>query len=101
MMETEFTWNIVDLIRNADNDMIFSISWRLEAVQGQYYASAAGSTGLTPTEDPIPFIDLTPELVQDWLLAALGDEQVKGLQDGLAGTLAEKAAPPTLNGTPW
>jgi len=99
--ETIFTWVVTDLVRHAETDMVFCLEWRLEVAKGPHFVSTFGSVGLVPSDDPIPFIDLTEELVQEWLLHALGDEQVQGLKTALINQIENKSSPVALTGKPW
>ena len=99
--DTVFEWSVIDLIRYSEDDMIFCIQWKLDAINGLYAACAEGSIGLKPSASPIPFIDLTSELVLDWLLAALGEEQKDAIEAGLAESIRSQMNPPVLIGMPW
>ena len=101
MQDITYTWKITNLVRHAATDMIFSIEWELVAVLGLNLVSANGSINLEPSENPIPFIDLSPELITDWLMDALGPENQKEIEDGLAEALNAQANPTVLSGMPW
>jgi hypothetical protein len=95
-------WIITNLVRHSENDMIFSIEWKLNATLGLYATSAEGTIGLKASECPIPFIDLTRELVIEWLLAALGEEQQNAIEQGLIDTMYNNyLTPSTYDGMPW
>ena len=101
MQEPIFTWNVTNLVRYAATEMIFSLEWELIAVLGYHLVSAYGSIDLEPSENPIPFIDLSPELITDWLMDALGPENQKEIESGLAEALNAQANPTVLSGMPW
>lgn len=96
-----FEWKIINLFRHSSDDMIYSIEWQLDATDSPNTVSASGSVGLKPSSEFIPFIDLTQELVIDWLLAALGAEQQLEYENGLAESLSALRNPPILEGMPW
>lgn len=99
--ETTLAWNIVGLDRRTDDDMVIRVSWHLEGRNGPHYYSVQGTVVLKPSEDPIPFIDLTEELAVDWIHQTLGAESVETIENGVKCQLAALTNPSTLNGTPW
>ena len=96
-----FTWQVTSAVRHATTDMIFSMEWELTATQGLNHVSAIGSINLEPSTCPIPFIDLSSELINEWLLEALGPNHKKEIEHGLTEVLNAKANPATLNNMPW
>lgn len=101
MTETALTWKIVGLDRRTEDDMVIRVAWQLEGTEGPNYYSVQGTVVLKPSDEPIPFIDLTEELAIDWIHQTLGAESVQAIEDGVKAYLAAQAAPPTLSGTPW
>ena len=49
----------------------------------------------------IPYEELTPEVVLEWVKAGLGETEVGAIEDELYTRAAEKVAPAMRSGTPW
>jgi hypothetical protein len=76
------TWKIEQLnckpSFDGKTDVVETIHWRLNGVDGEYATSVYGSQGVT-YEAGSPFTDydsLTEEVVVAWVKDALGEEQV-------------------------
>ena len=76
------TWKIEALNCKPSFDgktnVVETIHWRLNGVDGDYATSVYGSQGVTYEEDS-PFTDydnLTEEILVEWVKDALGEEQV-------------------------
>lgn len=85
-------------------NVVFNICWRVNAVDGNFSATAYGSVGVPYTEgEPFtPYDQLTPDQVVVWVKAALGDDQVAQIESGLAGEIDNKKNPKqVINPLPW
>jgi hypothetical protein len=97
------TWKIETLNCKPSFDgktnVVETIHWRLNGVDGDYATSVYGSQGVT-YEAGSPFTDydsLTEEIVVEWLKDALGEEQVAEYEDGVNGQLEALKNPTVAN----
>lgn len=102
-MATEITWQIANLERNTADGVVFTVHYTVNAADGTYKAGAYGSVGLEQPdpENLIPYAELTPELVIEWVKAKLGEEQVQSISDALQQQLDEQRTPTKAAGVPW
>jgi hypothetical protein len=102
-MATTTTWNIAQLERHAADGIVFTAHYTVDANDGTYSAGAYGSIGLeAPEDDIIPFADLTPEIVINWVKEKLGgEEKVEEVEAALQAQLDEQHAPSKASGLPW
>jgi len=80
-------------------NVVETIHWRLNGVDGDYATSVYGSVGVTYTEGS-PFTDydsLTEEIVIEWLKDALGAEQVAEYEAGVNSQLEALKNPTVVN----
>lgn len=104
----ETTWNIIQMDAypeyEGNADVVFTVHWTLNAVDGEHAGSVYGSVGLTldPEATYVPFADLTKEQVVGWVHAALGEEQVAAYEANVAEQIANQANPPVVSpALPW
>lgn len=113
------TWAIANLERHTNSGIVYTAHWVVnartegaEGTEGDDYptpavtasAGAYGSIGLeVPAEGdtPIPFEELTQEIVVGWVKDKLGEEQVTSTEAALATQIADQLAPKTASGLPW
>lgn len=102
-MATEFTWNIAQMERALSDGIVMTVHYTIEAFDGAYRSSAYGSLGLeAPDEDEmIPYADLTPEIVIDWVKEKFGEEKVQEICDALQAQIDQQKTPTTGTGLPW
>jgi len=102
MAETTFTWNIANLEREVQDGYVYTVHYTVDAKDDTYSAGAYGSLGLErPQGELIPFSELTSELVTNWVLEKLGEEQVQSICNALQAQLDEQRAPTKATGLPW
>ena len=80
-------------------NVVETIHWRLNGVDGDYATSVYGSQGVTYIEGS-PFTDynsLTEETVIEWLKDALGAEQVATYEESVNGQLEALKNPTVVN----
>ena len=103
-----YTWSFpeVTVVYSEDNliDVISVSFWRLTAVDGSYSAMAYGSVALGKPNPAsfTPFQQVTPEQLQEWTEAALGEEKVTSMKLSLAQQIEQQKNP--TSGTvppPW
>jgi len=86
-----------------NTDVVYCVGYQLTATNDDGSASASGTVGIPLSSDTFtPYDQLTQDQVVGWVQAALGAEQVAGLQDALANQIAEKKNPPVVTPPlPW
>jgi hypothetical protein len=101
---TEYTWGIAQMERHtADDGIVFTVHYTVDANDGTYSAGAYGSVGLEqPEGNVIPYADLTPEVVIGWVQDKLGgEEKVAEISEALQKQIDEQRTPTTAAGVPW
>lgn len=84
---------------NGKTNVVETIHWRLNGVDGDYATSVYGSQGVT-YEEGSPFTDydsLAEETVIKWLKDALGEEQVSNYEAGVEAQLEALKNPSVVN----
>jgi hypothetical protein len=102
-MTTTTIWNIAQLERHTADGIVITVHYTVAANDGTYGSSAYGSVGLeAPEGNVIPYADLTPEIVIDWVQEKLGgEEKVTEIEAALQVQLDEQHAPSRATGVPW
>lgn len=105
-MAITYTWNVstVDTKTiDSNDDVIYNVHWRLNAeddanqdAEGNNLTASVYGTQSLDTSDLTNFtnfdsVDAT--LVQGWVEAAMGEESVQNLKDGLDAQIAEIITP--------
>jgi hypothetical protein len=73
---TTFNWNINQLNaypeKDGKQDVVFTVHWTLEGVDGEFTGSSYGSAGVTldPEAPYTPYADLTQDQVLGWIWAS-------------------------------
>lgn len=102
MTDTIFTWAVAQLERHTADGIVFTVHYTVNAADGTYTSGAYGSLGLeAPESDPIPYSDLTEEVVIDWVKTKFGTEKVAEIEAALQAQIDEQHAPTTAQGLPW
>ena len=85
-------------------DYVVNVLWTLTGTDGQYTASIDGNTQLTVDDqspDYIPYADLTPQIVEGWIEAALGEQGMTNYEANVNGQIESMKNPPvTPQATP-
>lgn len=97
----EVTWKIESLERRTEDGFVTTAHWRVNAVDGEYTASAYGSCGWGEGEITIPYEDLTPEDVLAWCWTEEGGVDKDEIEANLARQIDAQKNPVTASGTPW
>ena len=100
---TTYNWTITQLERQTDTGGVNTAHWRVAGVDGEYTASAYGSSGFTPdpaAPDFKPFDQLTEADVLGWVWASEEVDKDQ-LEANLASQIANQKNPPVVDGLPW
>ena len=88
-----------------EKDVVFTVHYIYAADDGEgHTASVYGTVGITHTaKSPFtPFSDLTFNQVQGWVVAALGNEQLKAMKANVDGQIADQINPKVVSlAPPW
>ena len=98
---TTYNWTIAQLERNASDDGVVVVHWRVVAQDENYTASSYGTQSFTPdpeSPDFVDFEDLTEEVVISWVKNGMDAE---ALEAGLTSRIEEQKAPAIIAGMPW
>ena len=102
MADTVFTWAIANMERHTADGIVYTVHYTVAANDGTYSSSAYGSLGFeAPEDDPIPYAELTPEIVIGWVKDKFGAEKVASISAALQGQIDEQRAPTHASGLPW
>jgi hypothetical protein len=96
---------VVQLQRDLPAGLCTVAHWTATKQDGDYTASAYGSLGL-PEKDPsdptfVAYEDITEAQAIEWVLAAMGTEQVEALEASLDAQINAARFPTSASGTPW
>jgi len=107
-MADTYTWNIIQLERKLSDGAVYTAHWTVTAVREvtsgmDLTASSYGSInfGEPDPSNFIPYLNLTEGEVISWVLAALGNEQLESICNGLTVQLDTKQNPVDASGVPW
>jgi len=105
-MSISYEWNVntVDVYPSEENhsNVIYNVHWRLNATdtevdaEGNPYVASVYGTQSLDTSDLSNFTDfdnVTSSQVQGWVEAAMGEEAVQALKDGLDSQIEELITP--------
>jgi hypothetical protein len=103
------TWDIAQLERHlpdgetCPDGAIYTVHWTASLEEDGETAGTYGSIGLgDPDPDSfVPFDQLTKEEVVDWVLSALGVDQVVSIEEALHNQIQQKLYPTSAVGVPW
>ena len=101
-------WSVVQLDAYPEaeghSNVVFTVHWTLNAVDGEHAGGVYGSVGLTldPEATYVPYADLTEAQVIGWVKDALGEEAVTGYEANVAQQIADQINPPVVTPQlPW
>jgi hypothetical protein len=108
-MSISYQWDVktVDVYpsESGHNNVIYLVHWRLNATdtevdaEGNPYVASVYGTQSLDTSDLSNFTDfdsVTSSQVQGWVEAAMGEEAVQGLKDGLDTNIADQKNPTSV-----
>lgn len=98
-------YKIVQIERTLSDNVVTTLHWTANLVDGDYTAHSYGTIGLEVKDpsDPtfINFTDITEEDAIEWLKKEMGTEQVMALEANLIAQIEEKKNPVIASGLPW
>ena len=108
-MAITYTWDVstVDTKTiDSTDDVIYNVHWRLNAEddanqdsEGNNWTASVYGTQTLDTSDLSNFIifgNVDAATVQGWVEAAMGEEAVQGLKDGLDANIADQKNPTSV-----
>lgn len=98
----DYNWTIATCEHEVASGGITVAHWRVEAVDGDYSASAYGICGFTPDPDAPgfkPYEEVTEDEVLDWCWDSGVDKEAA--EASLEAQIEGKKHPTTATGTPW
>lgn len=100
---SQVSWDIANMERHLPGDAVYTVHWTASLDEDGETASSYGSIGLGDPDPTnfIPFKNLTKKQVVEWVLAALGVDQVVSLEEALYSQIQSKIHPTSEAGVPW
>ena len=100
------TWTISNMERaiklDGKDDVVTSIHWRASETDSDgNTGSLYGSVGVTLGKDFIAYKDIKESNAIQWAKDALGEDEVKSIEDNIANQIAEEKTPTTASGVSW
>ena len=102
------TWKVesIDCVTHSGEftNVVYTIHWRVFASEGPVQTSVYSScvVDFTPSENFIPYEDLTEETVLGWTFGALGEEGKTNAEQAAISALENILAPKVVtNPLPW
>lgn len=94
--------------KNGYTDVVFTIHWSLSGIkihnEKPFGTNCYGTVGVELNDDSVytPYEELTKEQVTEWIIAALGEEQVNNYYNSLANQIEKMINPPSVSlPLPW
>lgn len=107
-MAITITWKIdgieCQVQEGVYTDVVYMIHWRVYASEGEASASVYGSciVDFTPSENFVPYEELTEEQVLAWTFASLGDEGKINAETAASSALQDILEPKVVSKPlPW
>ena len=98
-MTIAYNWQIAQCDRLTADGFIQTAHWTVNAVDGDYTASAYGTCGFAAATPAIPYASVTMQEVLDWCWANGVDKDET--EANLAANIAAQKAPVSATGVPW
>ena len=86
---------------NGYEGVIYNVHWRVSKGEGDLSASSYGTQSLNTEEleNFTPLADVTESMVQGWVEAGLGSDEVTALKASVDAQIAEKVTPTSVTKT--
>lgn len=100
-----YTWDCktVDVrpVEDSLTDVVYNVHWKLTGVKEDWAWTSIGTQwlGLASDSEFIPFDELTEEIIEAWVISAIGEEEVEAIKAGIAAQLEEKENPTSVTKT--
>jgi len=99
-MSNTYSYNPTNLISDA-NGIVKSVDFEITVSDGTDTFTFPSYTGLNdPESTPIPYSQLTKDVVVNWVTALVG-QQIQEQADAELSDFKIRNANPLTNGTPW
>tara|TARA_R100000482_G_scaffold117173_1_gene60661 strand:+ start:77 stop:388 length:312 start_codon:yes stop_codon:yes gene_type:complete len=95
-------WNVntvdVHLHEEGHDDVIYNVHWSVAKEDGEYVASSYGTQTLDTSDlsNFTAFADVTADMVQGWVIDAMGEEEVANLEASLNSQIEEQKNPTSI-----
>lgn len=91
-MAISYAWSFptFEVVYSEDGftNVVKTVNWLYTAVDGNYSTYAYGSVGLPGPGQPFTsYNDLTPEIVEGWVVSAIGQDKVDAMEVSLAAQI--------------
>ena len=91
-----------DIKQGDKSDVVTTIHWRASDTDSDgNTGSSYGSVGVTLGKDFIAYKDIKEANAIQWAKDALGEDEVKSIEDSIASQIAEMKTPTTASGVSW
>tara|TARA_R100000426_G_scaffold63238_1_gene44195 strand:+ start:213 stop:524 length:312 start_codon:yes stop_codon:yes gene_type:complete len=91
-----------DIKGSKGDNQITKLHWECTDKDGDHSGRVYGSTAIPePSGTFIEYAKVTEEQAKKWLLAVIGDDQVKAYEDSVANQIALSKTPKRGSGKPW
>lgn len=90
--------------KEGEQDVVFTVHWRCNGVDGQYSGTSYGTQGVTyEAGSPFtPYADLTKAQVIGWVQSAMGADRVAEIEASVANQIENQKNPPVVSpALPW
>ena len=91
-------FKIANLERNANDGLVTVVHWIATKTDGEAVGSSYASMAVEPSDNFVPFEQLTEEVVVNWVKEKL---DLVSLEAALDAQIAEQKTPSKLSGLPW
>ena len=100
------TWTISNMDRaiklDGKDDVVTTIHWRASDIDSDdNKGSLYGSVNVTLGKDFIAYKDIKEANAIQWAKDALGEDEVKSIEDSIASQIADAKTPTTASGVSW
>jgi hypothetical protein len=84
-----------------EKNVVYNVHWIVTGNKEDYSVDNIGTqiVTLNPETPFVPFEDLTNDIIVGWTKEAMGEEQVKAIEDSIASQIAELENPTSLTMT--
>jgi L-aminopeptidase/D-esterase-like protein len=96
-------WKITQMDRHTSTGFVVTVHWTAALQDGDYGASTYSTASFTeqPSQELIPYEELTEELVIGWVKDSLGEEAVEAVEQALLNNIEDQRTPKVSAGLPW